>query len=181
VLTQILSVNLKNELAGRESSIRNEFLGTQAQAGADTFLQAPDIYYAAAVLLNENLKIGDGDRTTILHTIMKKPNSCLAIKDKLILLQKVKYMGMKMFKDDFRKVVMDDLTVNRKFKYRLWLTLVRQKTVLSNEEYIEAFPDMKERAEVWYEAIDEEGNATMEKQMIAEYIKKRKKENALKA
>jgi len=71
VLTQILSTNMKNELAGRETAVRTELLSAKSQMSANTFLIAPDIYFSAAVLLNEKLLIGSGDRTRILYTIKK--------------------------------------------------------------------------------------------------------------
>lgn len=170
---------MKNELAGRESAVRAELLSAKSQMSADTFLLAPDIYFAAAVLLNDSLKIGNGDRTTIINTIKKQAHKCLAIKDKLILLQKVKFLGMKMFKDNFQKLPLADLTISRKEMYHLWLTLVRQKKVLSNADYIEAFPQLRVQAELWFECVDEEGRATIDPDKMEEYIKKRDKERRL--
>jgi len=39
-------------------------------------------------------------------------------------------------------------------KYKLWLALVRKAQVLTNDDYIEIFPEMKEKAEVWEECLD---------------------------
>jgi|LauGreDrversion4_2_1035121.scaffolds.fasta_scaffold2204033_1 hypothetical protein len=43
-------------------------------------------------------------------------------------------------------------------QYKLWLELVRTKGAMSNEEYIEVFPNSKEKAEMWYDCIYENGN-----------------------
>ena len=44
---------------------------------------------------------------------------------------------------------------------------------MSNQEYIEAFPDSQEKAELWDSVIDEDGNATLDKKRLGEYLYKR--------
>lgn len=172
-LSRTLLTNLKNDLSGKETQIRTTLLSAQSMQSAEVFLNAPDIYFAASILLNDKLLIGSGDRTRIIHTIRKAGSKCLVIKDKLILLQKVKFLGFKMFHDDFKKWQPEDLAISRHEKYLMWLTLVRQKQALTNEDYIEAFPDMREQAEVWIDCIDDQGVPSIDKKKMYEYIKKR--------
>lgn len=47
----MLASNLKLELAGRESTIRASFIQAASGQSANLFIEAPDIHFAAAVLL----------------------------------------------------------------------------------------------------------------------------------
>ena len=49
-LSKMLTLNLRNELAGRESAIRLEFQQQISNKSAEMFLQAPDVYIAAAMM-----------------------------------------------------------------------------------------------------------------------------------
>jgi hypothetical protein len=118
-------VNLKNEIAGRETQMRAALLSAKSMVSAERFIKAPDMYFAAAVLMSESLLIGAGDRTRVIHTLRKAGKMCTALKDKLILLQKVKFLGEKMFKDDFSKWQPEDILISRHEKYLIWLDLVR--------------------------------------------------------
>jgi hypothetical protein len=178
-LSRLLSTNLRNELASRETQIRTELLSSQASQSAEVFLQAPDKYFAAAVLMQKSLLLGSGDRTTIIYAMKKSGGACKAIKDKLILLQKVKFLGFKMFKDDFTKVSPDAVNINTHEQYHIWLTLVRQKKVITQEEFVEAFPNTREKAEVWAEAIDETGFCDLGSPALQAYMKKKKLEKRL--
>jgi hypothetical protein len=76
-----------------------------ASASAGSFLDAPDVYFAAAVMNYESFYMGKGDRTEILNMILRAPETCKAIKDKLILLQKDTFLdkNFKLFKDNWQK------------------------------------------------------------------------------
>jgi len=60
---------------------------------------------------------------------------------------------VKLFKDSF-KIYPDRFPMEKHRKYKLWLALVRKAQVLTNDDYIEIFPEMKEKAEVWEECLD---------------------------
>ncbi len=66
-LGQTLGLNLKNEIAGRESQIRDQFIQKAAGASTQAFIEAPDIHFAAAVLLQNNLMDGTGARHEALY------------------------------------------------------------------------------------------------------------------
>jgi hypothetical protein len=106
---------------------------------ADVLLLAPDIYYAAAVIVKEGISIGKGDRNQIIYAIKKQAKKCLAISEKLKLIQMGTFMGVKLFKDKFKKVPAK-IDIGHKNRYQLWFTLVRQLKVMTNEEFKEAFP-----------------------------------------
>ena len=155
-LHNLLLQNLKLEIQGRETQIKVSFAQAASSQSASIFLDAPDKYYAAAVLLQEGFFVGKGDRTRIIHMIKKAGGFCKAIKEKLQLLQMSTYQGQKLFKDAC-KGSPNNLNINKHMQYKLWIELVRQKGVLSNEDYIEIFPNSKEKAEIWYDCVDEEG------------------------
>ena len=90
------------------------------------------------------------------------------------MLQKIKYLGFKMFKDDYTKLPSETMKINGHEQYHLWLTLVKQKKVLKQEEFVEAFPNAREKAEVWAEAIDETGFCDLSSPALNAYMKKRK-------
>jgi len=120
----MLSTAFRNELASRETQFRVEISTAHASKSADAFLVAPDKYYASAVLMQQSLLIGSGHRSQIIASI-RKSKGCPALKDKLILLQRIKYLGQKLFKDDYKKVDMDTLKIRRREIFQLWLNLVK--------------------------------------------------------
>jgi hypothetical protein len=65
--SEMISQNLKIELAGRESSIRAHYVQAASGQSATYFLDAPDIHFAAAVLLQEGFLIGNGGRNQIIY------------------------------------------------------------------------------------------------------------------
>lgn len=66
-------------------------------------MEAPDIHFAAAVLLQERFLIGNGGRNQIVHSILKAGVKCKAIAAKLKLIQLRKFHGHKLFHDDWIK------------------------------------------------------------------------------
>lgn len=107
---------------------------------ASIFLEAPDIYYAAAVLAQGDFFEGRGDRAAILSLMISSGGDYPAIKDKLALVQMGMFYNVKLFKDTYKDYP-PRFGINKHRSYRLWLSLVRQKQVLSNADYISAMPD----------------------------------------
>ena len=101
-LMHLLLSNLQIEFAGREGVIRQEIQAMIAAKGATLFLAAPDIYYAAAVMVVQGFYLGKGDRTQIIMMIVKRAGECKAVRGKLVLLQKGMYMGTRLYKDEFK-------------------------------------------------------------------------------
>lgn len=62
-----------------------------------------------------------------------------------------------MFKDDYKKLHKDHISINHSLKFKIWVRLVRQKKVITTEEFLEVFPEMKGLAEVWEECLDANG------------------------
>ena len=77
---------MKIELAGRESTIRASYITAASGLSAHYFLEAPDIHFAAAVLLQEGFLIGNGGRNEIIYQILSAGPKCKAISDKLKLI-----------------------------------------------------------------------------------------------
>jgi hypothetical protein len=117
-------------------------MALQSSMSAGLFLEAPDIYYAAAVLAQGEFFEGRGDRAAIITLIISNGGAYPAIKDKLMLIQMGTFYNVKLFKDDFAKHGYPArFGINKHRSYQLWLSLVRQKHVLSNADYIAAMPD----------------------------------------
>ena len=95
-----------------------------ASKGANLFIEAPDKYFAAAVMSIQGFYIGKGDRTQIIHSMMKMGTKCRAIKEKLILIQHGTFLGTKIFMDKW-KDDHEDLLVGHDYIFQLWLSLVR--------------------------------------------------------
>ena len=155
-LSKLLTMHLKNELAGRETQLRVQMSASASTQSAGTFLDAPDIYFAAAIMVQDGFYLGKGDRTILVHMIRKAGNSCLAIPDKLALIQQTKFQGVKLFKDKFKDLP-KEVNISRHERFQLWLSLVRQKKALTNEEFMRVFPMSAENAKVWDYCIDEDG------------------------
>lgn len=64
-------------------------------------------------------------------------------------------------------------------QYQIWLQLVRQKRALTNDEFIEAFPDAKEKAEAWIDCIDENGNPYLDPKKFRAFVDKKHAEKRL--
>lgn len=74
--------------------------------------------------MQQSLLNGSGHRTSLIASLRKSQN-CPALKDKLILVQRVNYLGHKLFKDKFQKAVPDTLKISKRETFHLWLNLVR--------------------------------------------------------
>ncbi len=48
--------------------------------------------------------------------------------------------------------------------------MVRRKQLLTNDEFIEAVPEAKTRAELWIQVIDDDGNPTLDRKKLGTYI-----------
>ena len=178
--SDMLSQNLKLELAGRESSIMAAYIQAASGMSADLFLEAPDIHFAAAVLLQEAFLIGNGGRNQIIYSIMKAGPKCKAIPAKLKLIQLRKFHGHKLFHDKWenQKDVVNQ-PICKKTIFQLWLTLVRVKKVITSEEFQWAFPDITSRIQLWDDCVDELGKPSLDYDKFWDHIKKRNKEKRL--
>lgn len=177
-LAQMLQQNLRMEMAGKESAIREDYIKQNAANSGSLFLDAPDIYYSAAVLIQEGLKIGDGGRTSLIYMMMKQAKKCKDIVGKLQIIQKTTFHGHKVIHDKFKNQP-DTQQIRRKLIFQMWLTFVRQKRVMTSVDYIQAFPHLAERITLWEECIDENGQANLDFDKMWEHIKKRDKERRL--
>ena len=174
---KLLSTNLQFEFAGRETAIRSELQSAQSYMSANLFIEAPDIYYAAAVMVQLKLYIGKGDIRNILRMLVKTQNA-VATKDKLMLLQMGTFFSVRLISDHFN-VYPDRFRIGRQTQYRLWLNLVRKRGLLTNEEFKEVFPNASVAADLWDRVMDEDGNATLDKKCLGEYLYKRSQEKKL--
>ena len=84
-LSKTLSQNLKQEFSSRETAIRQSMQSDLASEAASLFINAPDIYYAAAVMIMLQFYMGRGDRSQILNAIFTTPQ-VQALKEKLQLI-----------------------------------------------------------------------------------------------
>lgn len=69
-LTELLDVNMKTEMLGIESEVQNEIASLQQMEDVNMVLSAPDVYHAAAVLIQQKFFIGRGDRTAFFKVIL---------------------------------------------------------------------------------------------------------------
>ncbi len=127
------------EMSGKESALREDYIKQHAANSGTLFLDAPDIYYSAAVLIQDGLKIGDGSRTNLIYMMMKQAKKCKAIVAKLQIIQKGTFHGHKILHDKFTNQP-DTIPIGRKFIFQMWLTFVRQKKVITSLDFIQAFP-----------------------------------------
>eukprot|EP00347_Sterkiella_histriomuscorum_P012111 403369855 len=174
-LTKILTSNLRNEFSGRESAVRASLQGALSSEQAILFLETPNIYYAAAVMVQSGFYLGRGDRSQIFQKIIKQGNQYAVIKEKIKILLSGHYQNERLFKDNIKDYP-DEFHTGKFYEYRLWLALVRQKQVLTNDEYIEIFPDAKEKATVWFQCLDYEGKPVKEKETFGKFIQQRQKQ-----
>jgi hypothetical protein len=70
-IAKILETNLKNEFATRETQLRGQFQQAASSKSATLFLETPDVYLAAAVMIQEGFSIGRGDTAPIYRGIIK--------------------------------------------------------------------------------------------------------------
>ncbi len=173
-LSKILTQNLKIEFAGRESAIRSQFQLAASSKSAELFLETPDIYLAAAVMVQEGFYIGKGDSKAIVRGIVKNGQQYKAVKDKLKLIIMGSFFGTHLYRDNFKvyPARFNQSAHTKKYNavHKLWISLVRQKQVLTNEEFIEVFPDHKQAAEMWIECLDYDGKPTLNKKKFDEYL-----------
>ena len=69
----LLSVNMNIELKAKQSELLTSVDTIKAKHSADLFVQASDIYLAAAVMVKSNLFQGKGDLQRIFEAISAKP------------------------------------------------------------------------------------------------------------
>jgi len=74
----------KNQLQARTKVLIADAQRTLSNRGFNLFLQAPDFYHAAAVLVQSKLSFAN--RNQLFEDIIDKGDTCVAFKDKLRLL-----------------------------------------------------------------------------------------------
>jgi len=85
-LKEVLAVNFKNELTGRETALLKEQESAFSSQTAELFYQAPDIYLAAAVLKANGFYNGKGDMASVVRMMIKEQTPLKAAKEKLVLI-----------------------------------------------------------------------------------------------
>ena len=87
-------------------------------------MEAPDIYYAAAVMVQQKIYVGKGDTTAIIDGFIQGTRSS-AIKDKLLLLQMGRFYNVNLYGDSFKSYP-DRFETNKHRVFKLWLNLVKK-------------------------------------------------------
>jgi hypothetical protein len=108
-----------------------ELLDAVSKEQAYLFLEAPDIYYAAAIMHDCRFVHGKGDRTVILDLVLKNGEKYPAIKEKLIILQSGTFKDSHVYRDTF-KVYLPKFSINKSYIKNLWVKLVKKHATLSN-------------------------------------------------
>lgn len=148
---------------------------------ATQFYEAPDIYYAAAIMAQNQIFIGKGDTASIVKQLCKSKDPCPAAQDKLILLQMGMFHNQKLFADEF-KVYPDKFKFKNRNVFKIWLAMVRKRHDLTGAEFAQAFPEKAECIEMWNKCIDENGKPSLDYQTFLAYVRvsrKRKQEKRL--
>ena len=140
---------MTNELNSKKSEILNLFKKDSANQQVELFIEAPDIYLAATIMIQSNFSEGKGDLTRIIKTIIANPTSCPSLIEKLKILKSGKFKGHNLFADKFKEYP-KTIKIGKHYQFILWFNLVRKREILTNEEFIELIPESKERALFWY-------------------------------
>lgn len=166
-INSMLTKNLKLEFYGKESAMRTEARDAVSYQSNSLFVEAPDVYYAAAILVSTRKM--ESDQYDIISQLCDGEGMIPSVKEKLKLLQMSTYANVKLYKNYFK-----DYPENFNFKkhsvFRLWYNLVRRKQLLTNDEFIEAIPESQKRAELWIQVVDDEGKQTRNLKILGKYI-----------
>lgn len=153
LLTAILNEILKNKLLARTKVLTADAQRTLSNRGLNLFLQAPDFYHAAAVLVSSKLRFTD--RNKLFEEIIEKGSTCAAFKEKLKLLNMDYFQNHRLFVDGF--IIgkeADRAEATRQIHYKIWLELVRRRRELTTNEFKEIFPEAGYKIDLWNECID---------------------------
>lgn len=130
--------------------------------------ESPDVYIAAAALIEQKFFIGKGDRNAFFEAILSSdPTQIPDLFRKLILVTKQEYYGHKIYNDK----VCNNLHVRKNTVYRLWLHCVRRHKALTLEQMIEFAPYMKDNLLMYDKYVDNNGRTTLN---LVEYAAYRK-------
>jgi len=129
-IAKLVKGHLRNEISAKETAIVSEFQSSMSSEMAQLFYNAPDVYYAAAILHSSGIYIGKGDTSSILRMFIKSNEPLKAAKDKLILLQMGMFHNVKMFADKFKAYPSKFNLCPRRI-HKLWLKMVRVREDLS--------------------------------------------------
>ena len=78
-------------------------------------------------------------------------------KSKLKIVTQGQLADYKIFSDNFKQAVPDQLRVGKKMMNKLWLHFVRKEKIMKTKDFVELFPYRKEELEIWEEFIGEDG------------------------
>ena len=132
-------------------------------------LEAPDVYMAASVLVQQTFYNGKGDRTNFIEMVLHSdPTKIPDLGRKLKLITKNEFHGHTIFNDK----LCNTLNVAQKWVYKLWLHCCRKFKAVTVEQMIEFAPELKDKIQLWDRHVDEQGRTTLN---MVEYMEYRKK------
>lgn len=167
-LVQLLSHNLKQELMGVESAAKAQVASLQQMQDVKLILEAPDVYHAAAVLIQQNFYNGKGDRTALIEVVLNTdPKTIPDLARKLKLITQSEFYGYKIYNDK----LCNTLQIKQQSIYRLWLHCCRRHNAMTAQEMIDFAPYLREKIEVWDKFVDNNGKTTLN---MDEYMAYRK-------
>jgi hypothetical protein len=103
------------------------------------FIEAPDSFFAAACLTNQNLYNGKGDRTELIKYILDfNPKTIKDLGRKLYLITCDTIGPYKVYNDN--KAIASSEKLCKKSVYKLWLHCCRKNKSVSLNDLIKAFP-----------------------------------------
>ncbi|CDW75354.1 UNKNOWN [Stylonychia lemnae] len=155
-LRNILLSQLRNEFAGRESAIRSVYLGAKSSAQVQLFLDAPNIYTAAAIMCQNHFSLGQGDYSLLIQALIDQSLTLSDARGKLQLVCQGQYFGTKLYKDAF-KIYPANFNPCKTSLYRLYMKLVKNGNKVTHEEFLNLFPHIAAKAEVWDKVLDNSG------------------------
>lgn len=138
-------------------------------------MTAPDVYYAASVMYNSAFYHGKGDRKVVLEMITNNGEQYKAVGDKLALLVRGVFQGKQLFKDSYKEYL-KEFAINKSQVQKLWVKLVKQCKILTNEQFVEIFPKAIKKVELWTECLDFDGKPTLNKTKFIAHFKMRMKQ-----
>jgi N-acyl-D-aspartate/D-glutamate deacylase len=181
-LTDKLQELIKNQLQTRTKVLISDAQRTLSNRGLNLFLQAPDFYHAAAVLVQSKLTFAN--RNQLFEEVIEKGETCVAFKDKLRLLNMDFYLEHRLYKDGYIKGHEEERAeATRKIHYKVWLELVRRRRQLTANEFKQIFPEAGYKLDLWNETLDQNGQPRLNPKKFWTYVnewKAKKREKKLK-
>ncbi|CDW79481.1 UNKNOWN [Stylonychia lemnae] len=107
-------------------------------------------------MCQSNFCIGSGDYTLLIQGLMDQSLSLSDPRGKLQLVCQGQYYGAKLYKDAF-KIYPANFNPCKTSLYRLYMRLVKNGDKVTHEEFINFFPHIAARAEVWVKVLDNSG------------------------